>query len=156
MSWDFFLKVGGSICIFYAIYLNLENMKLKKQVRSNSWLNLHRVMNTVNILDEVLGLYKTIHRSNLNTEVLEPIIRANIHNQEFSKGIIHQIQMFEPTFEEKDFVKWEGEGKLENVSLKVFNAIHITADDKKSSLSKGKSFLKRRIKKKKEVVTVSK
>ena len=149
MSLDLFLKVGGGFCIFYSLYLYLENLKLKKQVRSNSWLNYHRVTSTLNNLEEVITLYKTHHRTNLNPEVLEPLIRIDAHNKEFSNGIIHQVQMFEPSFTERDFSKWLSEGKIDGESIKIFKAIKITNPEKKALCKKLSSRLQRNSKEKK-------
>lgn len=154
MSLDLFLKVGGGFCIFYSLYLYLENLKLKKQVRSNSWLNYHRITSTAKTLEEVIDLYKDVHRSNLNTEVLEPLIRVDSHTNEFSKGIIHQVQMFEPSFEEKDFAKWHAQGKIDDSSLMVFKAIKLTNPEKKPLSEKFRRWLRKQLfkEKKKEAV----
>ena len=143
MSLDLFLKVGGGFCIFYSLYLYLENFKLKRQVRANTWLNYHRTTSTISTMEEAISLYKSAHRSNLNTEVLEPLIRVDSHNKEFSKGIIHQVQMFEPSFEEKDFAKWHAEGKIDDSSLKVFKAIKLTNPEKKPVFEKFRGWLRR-------------
>ncbi|GLI55510.1 hypothetical protein PM10SUCC1_10240 [Propionigenium maris DSM 9537] len=153
MSLDLFLKVGGGFCIFYSLYLYLENFKLKKQIRANSWLNYHRVTSTAKTLEEVIALYKSIHRSNLNTEVLEPLIRVDSHTTEFSKGIIHQIQMYEPSFEEKDFSKWHTEGKINNSSLRVFKAIKLTNPERKPISEKFRGWLRKQLFKEKKVET---
>ena len=145
MSLDLFLRVGGGFCIFYSLYLYLENFKLKKQVRANSWLNYHRITSTAKTLEEVITLYKDIHRSNLNTEVLEPLIRVDSHTNEFSKGIIHQVQMFEPSFEEKDFDKWHAEGKIDDSSLMVFKAIKLTNPEKKPPSEKFRGWLRKQL-----------
>lgn len=150
MSLDLFLRVGGGFCIFYSLYLYLENLKLKKQVRANSWLNYHRITSTAKTLEEVIVLYKDIHRSNLNTEVLEPLIRVDSHTNEFSKGIIHQVQMFEPSFEEKDFDKWHTEGKIDDSSLMVFKAIKLTNPEKKSPSEKFRGWLRKQLFKEKK------
>ena len=154
MSLDLFLRVGGGFCIFYSLYLYLENFKLKKQVRANSWLNYHRITSTAKTLEEVITLYKDIHRSNLNTEVLEPLIRVDSHTNEFSKGIIHQVQMFEPSFEEKDFDKWHAEGKIDDSSLMVFKAIKLTNPEKKPPSEKFRGWLRKQLFKEKNKESV--
>lgn len=151
MTLIFLIKTWGTISIFCALYLYIENLKLKKQVRANSWLNYHRVNSTISTLNEVTLLYKNIHRSNLNTEVLEPLVRSSTHNEEFSKGVIHQIQMFEPSFEEKDFIQWQEQGKIDQNSLKVFKAIKLTHPEKKSFSEKLRSYLRKRIHKNEEL-----
>ena len=149
MSLFFILIVLGGFCIFYSLYLHLENLKLKRQVRAYSWLNYHRVTSTLANLDNVITLYKAHHRTNLNPEVLEPIIRIDAHNKEFSNGIIHQVQMFEPSFTERDFSKWLSEGKIDEESIKTFKAIKITNPEKKTLCNKLSSLLRRRSQKKK-------
>ena len=151
MTLIFLIKIWGSISIFCALYLYIENLKLKKQVRANSWLNYHRVNSTISTLNEVTLLYKNIHRSNLNTEVLEPLVRSSTHNEEFSKGVIHQIQMFEPSFEEKDFIQWQEQGKIDQNSLKVFKAIKLTHPEKKHFSEKLRSYLRKRLHKNEEI-----
>lgn len=145
MTFTFILKTLASFCIFCSVYLYLENLKLKKRIRTNNWLNYHRITSTITTLDEVLLLYKGIHKTNLNTQVLEPLIRVDSNSNEFSKGIIHQIQMLEPSFEEKDFTKWLSEGKIDEESLRVFRAIKLTNPEKKPFSEKFRGWLRKTI-----------
>lgn len=147
MDFDLLIKGGSIFCIFYGGYLYMENLKLKKQVRANTWFNYHRTTSTIIILRDVISLYKSIHRSNLNTEVLEPLIRVDSQNTEFAKGIIRQVQMFEPSFEEKDFTKWLAEGKVDDESLRVFRAIKLTDPLKKPLTTRFRQWLRTQLSK---------
>jgi len=122
--------IVGILGLGYAIYQNRERSKLNNYVKANNWFNLQRTNNGNGTIQLAKKLYLQKHSDKLDSEVLNLLAMADAHGQEVYKEVIRQIQISEDSFENKDFERWQKEGKLSDAHLILFKQFSTNANIK--------------------------
>ncbi len=157
MSLYFLIGLVGIFSTIYTLNIKRENLELKRRIKDNTWINYKGTALTKLTINKVLEKYKSAHMANLNTEILESLIRIDSHNKTSTRRMANQIKFFESEFNEEIFLTWHSEGKICEESLRLFRDITILTSQKTSKDNKNKILLSNFLeKKKKKISNISK
>ena len=117
-----FLGVAGLVVglagLGLALYQGSEKRKLEKYLRSQNWHLYSKANNSNGSLQRAIDLYKASHSGHVAPEVIEWLSKADAFGQDVFKDIVRQIQLAEPTFDEKKIESWIKAGKVSEVHAK--------------------------------------
>ena len=115
------------VSLVYAAYQTREKKKLEDYVRAQAWYIYSKANNVTGIAQAGLTEYKQAHAQNLNTKVLELMVKTDAFGQDLFKETIRQIQLAEPDFSHKQIDAWVSDGKLDKDHAALFMALCISS-----------------------------
>lgn len=118
--------IVGIVGFFYALYESRQKRTLRDLIRANNWFMYQRINNATGSVQVSLQKYKNAHAHCIDSDVLEWLSKSDAFSQEVFKEIIRQIQVFEPTFTERDLDRWKNDGKLTEEKVQLFRQFVVT------------------------------
>jgi len=117
---DIIFSFIAVIAFFYGIYQNKLKRKLREEVRANNWYNYERAINANGFVGRSIERYQSQSSDKIDPQMFKDLNYANIYGQEVFMSIIRQIQATEPSFQEKDIIRWHEQGKISNDKVNLF------------------------------------